>query len=286
LSYVLGIVGSKRRLGNCDVLTKLVMQQCERSGVSTKLVYLDEFGINTCRGCLRCVIKGSCPQKDDMEKLLEIMLGATGLVLAAPTYLFSASGVIKTIIDRALMLSSFLSELDVSRRAVTISVAGNELWNPLGSEFLNQFCFAYGFTVTDYLQAYSPGPAEVLLENQYVSAAKRLAKNLSEPNTSRRNPEKNQCPVCYSKTVSYTSNDKIRCSFCLTEAKINGQGSLTFNVEKGQESFWTPEHRRKHLEDWILVTRDKFLENRNKVKDELLKLNYKAGETKNNTCGQ
>lgn len=264
--YVLGIVGSKRRSGNCDILVRTVLKQCRSLGADVKIVYLDELNIETCRGCLACALRGRCSQKDDMQHLLDLMLGAQSLVVAAPTYLFSPSGIIKTIIDRALMLSAHLSDVDVSRPAVTISVAGNQLWNPLGIEFLNQFCFAYAFTVVDYQEAYAPGPGEVLLDNDNIDSAKNLAAKLVDKQPVPRPAEQNQCPACYSRSFRFLKNDQIQCSFCLTTGVISNQ-RLQFGTY--EDNFWTPQHRKQHLKDWIVVTRDRYLEHRKRLKENL-----------------
>ncbi len=269
MSSILGLVGSKRRLGNCDVLVRSVLSRCAALGADTEIVYLDGLDISVCRGCLACAFKGRCVQKDDMHVLLEKMLQAKGLVLAAPTYLFSPSGIIKTVIDRALMLSPHLDRVDISRRAVTVSVAGNKLWNPLGIEFLNQLAFAYGFSVVDYLEAYAPGPAEVTLNEEYLLAAGRLAEVLLNREIPRRQPEENQCPVCYSRSFRISAGGRVQCVFCLTGGNlING----SLEIVAKQDHFWTPEHRKRHLAEWIFVTRDRFLKNRRAVKEKLAEI--------------
>lgn len=266
MSYVLGLVGSKRRNGNCDILVRSVLAACREAGMASEIIYLDELQLNVCRGCLACAFKGRCRQQDDMKDLLEKLLQAKGLVVAAPTYLFSPSGIIKTVIDRALMLSPFLEQLDATRPAVTISVAGNQLWNPLGIEFLNQLAFAYGFTVRNYLEAYAPGPGEAILNDSYLEQTKLLAQHLVEPLLPRRQAETNQCPVCFSRSFSFSGEKRVKCSMCLTEGRLNLEGILEFPAENLQDNFWTPEHRQEHLEQWIFKTRERFLNRHQEIK--------------------
>ncbi|WP_366921830.1 flavodoxin family protein [Metallumcola ferriviriculae] len=269
---ILGFVGSKRRLGNSDVLVRTVLSKCADMEAEVEIIYLDELDIRICRGCLACAFKGACVQKDDMTELISKMLKADGLVIAAPTYLFSPSGIIKTMIDRALMMSSYLDEVDISRPAVSITVAGNKLWNPLGVEFLNQFCFAFGFSVIDYLEAYAPGPGEVTLNDDSMVSAEQLGVKLLDPEAKRRQPDGYQCPVCFSRCVRISDKDNAQCAFCLTESSIKED---RLEVKENQESFWTPDHRKRHLAEWIFVTKDRFMENRQQIKENLSKFRNK-----------
>ncbi|GAW91465.1 flavodoxin family protein [Calderihabitans maritimus] len=270
---ILGIVASKRRLGNSDVLVREALEQAREAGAETEILYLDEYDLKGCRGCLACAYKGRCSLEDDMAVILEKLWLADGLVFAAPTYIFSPVAVVKALTDRALMLSPRLKDLEKRRRkAVTISVAGNPRWNPLGLEFLNQMVLAYGFSVLRGLEAYAPGPGEVLLQPELIAqvreAASFLVESLTNPQLSEPAAEPNQCPVCRGRVFRITSTGDILCPICLTRGRITGKGSnLSLEFEPGEEHFWTPQHRQEHLVNWILETRKRFRENLKAVKE-------------------
>ena len=87
--------------------------------VETELMHLKDFRIEYCTGCEGCLqrlhrlqkkvgfdvipvpIEGyNCTIKDDMEILHRKMLEADGILLAAPVYIASMPGQMKTFIDR------------------------------------------------------------------------------------------------------------------------------------------------------------------------------------------
>ena len=118
---ILGIVGTPIRGGNCQWLTEEALKVAEGEGpVETELVHLQDYRIEYCIGCEGClrrvhkiqktvgpdvipvpVKEYNCGIKDDMEVLHRKMLEADGILLAAPVYIASMPGQVKTFIDRS-----------------------------------------------------------------------------------------------------------------------------------------------------------------------------------------
>lgn len=117
---ILGIVGTPIKQGNCQHYLEQALQVAESVGpVETELVHLKDYRIDYCIGCEGCLrqvhrlqkevgfdivpvpIEGyNCTIKDDMEILHQKMLEADGILLAAPVYIASMPGQMKTFIDR------------------------------------------------------------------------------------------------------------------------------------------------------------------------------------------
>lgn len=117
---ILGIVGTPIKDGNCQYLLERALEVTEEGGrVTTELVHLQDYRIEYCTGCEGCLrrvhklqkevgfdkipvpIKGyNCTIKDDMEILHQKMLEADGIILAAPVYIATIPGQVKTFIDR------------------------------------------------------------------------------------------------------------------------------------------------------------------------------------------
>ena len=117
---ILGIVGTPIKQGNCQYYLEQALQVAESVGpVETELVHLKDFRIDYCIGCEGCLrrvhelqkevgfdvvpvpITGyNCSIKDDMEILHQKMLESDGILLAAPVYIASIPGQMKTFIDR------------------------------------------------------------------------------------------------------------------------------------------------------------------------------------------
>ncbi len=117
---ILGILGTPIKKGNCQYFLEQALGAAEEQGpVQTELVHLRDYRIEYCIGCDGCLrrvhklqkkvgfdvipvpIEGyNCTIKDDMEILHEKMLEADGIILAAPVYIGSIPGQVKTFIDR------------------------------------------------------------------------------------------------------------------------------------------------------------------------------------------
>ena len=269
LGRVLLLVGSKRRRGNSDYLARTIERGLKDEGSQTRLIYLDQLRLCFCRGCLSCVFKEGCVLDDDLPSLVEEFLKAEGLVVAAPTYLFSPGGIIKTLIDRALVMSSHLEKTEKSRRfSLSVSVAGNQRWNHLGVEFLNLLGLAYHYRPLDYLEAYAPGPGEVLLQDEVMVRARKLGSRLSRALAGEEEPreaEPAQCPLCYSRSLRFEGQGKLLCPFCGIKGTIS-QGLPEFDLS-AQDSFWSHESLRDHLVSWIEKTGVRFKEQLPRIRE-------------------
>jgi len=272
MSSILGICCSKRELGNCDVLLREALEGAREEGARTTFLRLADLRLKPCRGCMACVYKGKCSITDDgLGTLMEYILKADGLIVAAPTYIFGPAGIVKMAIDRSLCLAPYLEEFAQRERfAVTISVAGNPSWNYLGTELLNLFALAFGYSIIDYMAAYAPAPGEVLLDPQNVHLARQAGKTVAlalAGQLKRRPPDEQQCPNCYSKVFRLEAG-RLICCICGSAATVRGEShlSLKFDPVGTHGHFFTPAHRRFHVDDWIIPTRDRFLAKRKEIK--------------------
>ena len=97
---VVGIVGSTRREGNTEILTKKALEVIEKEGIETELISLAGKRIAPCNGCRSCVDTGECPIKDDFDSIFAKMEKADGIILATPVYYGAATPQIVSLISR------------------------------------------------------------------------------------------------------------------------------------------------------------------------------------------
>jgi len=270
---ILVLMASHRSPSNSEILACQAADGAAKAGAEIELLNISNLQISSCAGCLRCVFQGKCSKEDEMGMLIKKLLSADGLIVAAPIYLLAPASVVKKVIDRAMMMALYVDELIGGRRgALTIAVAGKEDWNPIGMEVLNQFALAYAFPVYDYLEAYAPGPGEILLQDDTIKKAQALGESLVaylHGNAPARMPNANQCPSCYSRSFRLLGGDRIKCSFCLVEGMLDSSGNVHIAPELVADAFWTPKHRKRHLEEWILATRVGYMKNREEIKRRL-----------------
>lgn len=275
---ILVLVASRRSPGNSELLAMEAKEGAQEAGANAEMINISRLKIESCGGCLRCVFKGSCSGEDDMEMLLKKIIKADGLIVAAPVYLLSPASVIKKTMDRALMASLYIDELAERRRgALTITVAGKSDWNPLGTDMLNQFALSYGFPIFNYIEGYAPGPAEILLQEDLVAQTRQNGRDLVKHlkgEIKAREVEENQCPSCYSRTFRFVGDNKVQCAICLAKGTLDENNKVVIPQSEVENAFWTPAHRKRHLEEWIKATRGMYLEKRPKIKELLRKYGY------------
>lgn len=117
---ILGIAGTPIKEGNCQYFLEQALQVAASGGrATTELVHLKDYRIEHCAGCEAClrrvhkvqkevgfdvipvpVKEYNCSIRDDMEILHRKMLEADGLLLAAPVYIATIPGQVKTFLDR------------------------------------------------------------------------------------------------------------------------------------------------------------------------------------------
>ena len=94
---LLGIVGSMRKLGNCELFIKETARLIPEPH-ALSLIRLPELDIKPCTGCYQCIATGACPQKDDVSFVIRSIAEADGLIIAAPVYFLGAQGSIKKLL--------------------------------------------------------------------------------------------------------------------------------------------------------------------------------------------
>jgi len=105
---VVAFNGSARKDGNTAILIKEVFKELEKEGIKAELVQLAGDKLRGCIACRKCFSNKDkqCAVKDDnVNKYIEKMLEADGIILGSPTYFADCSVNIKALIERAGMVA-------------------------------------------------------------------------------------------------------------------------------------------------------------------------------------
>ena len=97
---VLGLVGSPRIGLNTSTLVERVLQGAAATGVTTKLVHLNELSIEPCDACNGCKDAAQCVKQDDMQGICDDLEASGALVLGTPIYFDHISAQTKLFLDR------------------------------------------------------------------------------------------------------------------------------------------------------------------------------------------
>jgi multimeric flavodoxin WrbA len=105
---VVAFNGSPRKKGNTSAMINTVLDELRNEGIETELVQIGGTPIHGCRACFKCLTNQDrrCSQHDDaLNKHLEKMIEAEGMILGSPTYHGDITPELKALIDRAGLVS-------------------------------------------------------------------------------------------------------------------------------------------------------------------------------------
>ena len=95
------IINASPRKKHTHTLLQQVSEKLTQAGHKTTFVNLGEVKLNHCKGCEACIVKKiDCWQDDQANEILEQIASHDALVIGSPTYMFHASSLLKTLIDR------------------------------------------------------------------------------------------------------------------------------------------------------------------------------------------
>jgi len=97
---ILAIVGSPRRGGNSELLSRVALEEIRKQGLDTELVSLAGKTIKPCDACESCLRTGKCHVKDDFETIFRKMSEADGIILATPVFFGAATPQMASLISR------------------------------------------------------------------------------------------------------------------------------------------------------------------------------------------
>jgi multimeric flavodoxin WrbA len=97
---VIGIVGSPRKNGNTELLTKHTLKSISEESLDTEVIRLAGREIKPCTACMACKEQEICSIKDDLFPIYLKMKEADGIILASPVYYGSATSLIKALMER------------------------------------------------------------------------------------------------------------------------------------------------------------------------------------------
>ncbi|MFC2063371.1 flavodoxin family protein, partial [Chloroflexota bacterium] len=81
---VIGIIGSPRKGGNTEIVTRHALEAVAAEGIDTEVVRLCELEIKGCNACGVCEKEENCPINDDLLVVYNKMKAADAIILASP----------------------------------------------------------------------------------------------------------------------------------------------------------------------------------------------------------
>ncbi len=168
-----------KQIGASTALLEQVFNGIKKTDQSAecKTIFLADKKINYCRGCAVCLMKGSCPQKDDLEELVDEMKSSDGIIFSSPVYVMTVTAQMKTFLDR--LLAYFHRPVLQDKYGLAISVSAGWGDEEVGA-YLSGLLSALGVKSIGYVRAIAVGPGMFADQEQAFEHAQRMGENLAK----------------------------------------------------------------------------------------------------------
>lgn len=263
MKTILGIIGSPRKLGNCEIMVKEISRNIEEPH-ELRLLRLSDFDIRPCKGCYACLFQEEgCVIRDDFQAVVDAVLAADALIVSAPTYFLGPNAGLKRFMDRGIALYPHSDKL-WGKPAVGVGIAGipgREGYTLLGIESFLKLMLA---DLKACRLFYGALPGEVFMDEANKAAATALADILFKDPPPKTTPH---CPLCGGETFRFLGGNRVRCMLCSNAGTIRLSGDVpVLETERGDhELFLTREDALAHRE-WLVGMKSRFMAHKNELK--------------------
>lgn len=216
---VLAIIGSMRRMGNCELFAKAVSANIPVKH-TLQLVRLPDLDILPCRGCYACVTEGECRIRDDIHFLIDRIVSADALIIASPVYFLGTHASVKRLLDRAFSFFSTVEKIS-KKPCLLVNTYGMENRIGTSAQALLTLASFLGLDVKASVSLKAALPGEILATKKNLEWASRLGKLLFSKDKKRR--EGRSCPFCGNDIIRMRRRDFV-CTLCHGSFSLDGKG--------------------------------------------------------------
>ncbi|HVN97229.1 MAG TPA: flavodoxin family protein [Syntrophorhabdaceae bacterium] len=260
---ILGLVASPRKSGNCELFIKEMSRHVGEEH-TLKLIRLTTLNIEPCMACYGCIMDEPCPNKDDMKFLLDEIVHADAVMIAAPVYYLGSNGIIKNILDRGFLFYTVLRET-YAKPCILVNFYGIKDRIGMAPQMLRAFATFLGLDIKASVNIRAALPGEAVMIQSNIKRAKKLGGSLFLP--TKRSISKEGCPFCGCEIVRLGKNAVI-CTLCHGRFKIDRKGSFVKLKDGGM--LGPPDHMLLH-KAWLRSMKAKFLAKRKQTIQTILR---------------
>lgn len=262
---ILGLIGSPRKLGNCEVFVKEIASSIPEN-YKLKLVRVPSLTIEQCLACYGCIMDLPCPHNDDMEFLLQQIVTSDALIIASPVYFLGSHSMFKRIIDRGFLFYTVLGKT-YGKPCILLSFYGIKNRIGIAPQTMMSFATFLGLDIKANMNLRAALPGEILTFPRQRELAMKLAKMLFSKE--KKTHMNYGCPFCGCDIVKMEKK-KFTCTLCHGTFRINELGKRVRIKDGG--IIGPPEHMFLH-KAWLRGMKEEFLKRRKEIMQ--LTLQYK-----------
>jgi multimeric flavodoxin WrbA len=269
---VLGMVGSVRKLGNTEILTKEALMGAQEEGAQVEIIRLTDYEVKACRGCASCLLQETdCVIEDDANFIFASMAASDGIILGTPCYILEATAIVKQLIDRgfAPMQQNKLR----GKVAGVIVPYATRGWTQNCFQQTNTWLLSLGIDVIDQLLIHVQGLSEAPLFPRDIERAHTLGRRVSRAIKSGNHAyegEEGICPVCHDRNLRVLKDmTAVECPVCAIRGSLQVEGGkikVVFTDEAIKRHRWTEKNLQRHFSFHLKPSKDYFLRTRQERK--------------------
>ncbi len=177
-------LGSPRKGGNTDILAERVLAGARESGIETNSIALRTLKIRACTGCEKCWSHNrTCVFDDDMAQVYQAISDSDVLAFATPVYWYGPTTLMKTMIDRLVVLNRPQGRPMVDGKGAILVTAYEEQGPAAAEPLIRMFEMSFdylGVRLLDRLVVDGVGPkGAVLNKPEALARAFEIGKGLA-----------------------------------------------------------------------------------------------------------
>lgn len=258
---ILGLVASYRKMGNSELLLKEIMDNVL---VESKLemLRLTDLKIEACRACYSCLQEGKeCKLKDDFNYVMKKIDEADAVLIGVPIYLLGPHGSYKALNDRLVGAYNH-SKYTAGKPCAIIIPYGAEGWQGYSKAAALVLPLMLEMKLVDCWQVHTTLPGEFLLNDAQVHYARQLGRELFSGREYQ--PGARECARCGSDLFRLLPGGRVECCICNSRARL-GEDSIPV-FEEGAYRY-SHEELKEHLNGWLVETKQRFREEKDRLKE-------------------
>ncbi|MDR1572847.1 MAG: flavodoxin family protein [Clostridiales Family XIII bacterium] len=247
---ILGLVSSPRRFGNSELAVKEILRRLPDTW-DKRMIRLSDMNLIPCKACYACLSQAgnACVLADDMNFVLQHMLQADKIIIAAPCYILGAHIGVQRLIDRLMpMMEKHLCFAD--KQCALLVFHGLPGWEGMAPEEMLKIPQVLGMNLAGAaaLEATLPGDS---VRGQNLQRLHALAEMLLGTRPAEIYPPEDGallCPYCHSRLLTVKSDRSWRCVLCDGRGLVTaGEAGLALETDSAAGHRFSNDRRIAHM---------------------------------------